>query len=206
MPRKHLIRTDSHPYHITLRSNNQEWFDLTMNTVWDICLNAFSKAYHKHPVDLQAFILMSNHYHMLVWTPKFNLDLFMFEFNRNIGNGIRLKTNRINRIFGDRYKLSLVDNPQYYSIVIKYIYQNPIRAGLVTNCENYCYSTLFYMINSLPFVIPLINPISKCDNEILKWINDRYSEEENSSLKMAISKRKFIPPRSKSSRRKLLLI
>jgi len=81
MPRKNLIRTNLYPYHVTIRSNNKEWFDLPREIVWKICLRAMVLANQKHPVRIQAFVLMANHYHLLIWTPQCNLDRFMSVFN-----------------------------------------------------------------------------------------------------------------------------
>ncbi len=180
MPRKNLIRTNLFPYHVTIRSNNKEWFELPREVVWKICLRAMALAHQKHPVRVQAFVLMSNHYHLLIWTPENNLDRFMSVFNYQISRGIRGKTGRINRIFGDRYKWSLVESSAYYHRVLKYIYQNPLRANLVGRCEMYPYSSLNYVVTGREFPVTLYRPFFDSEREeegawhlldFLSWIN-----------------------------------
>lgn len=155
MPRQKLIRTNEYPYHVTIRCNNKEWFDLPLEVVWSICLRAFRRAVKIHHVKLQAFVLMSNHYHMMIWTPDSNLDKFMFEFNRYLSFEIRDATGRINRIFGDRYKWTLIDSESYYNSVLRYIYQNPLKARVVEKCEDYPFSTLHYLVKDILFSVEL---------------------------------------------------
>lgn len=157
MARQNLIRTDIFPYHVTIRTNNKDWFDLPMEKIWSICLNAFAIAKESYPVDIEAFVLMSNHYHMLVYTPNADLDKFMQLFNFSISKQIRYYTGRINRIFGDRYKWQLIKDQSYYKNVIRYIFQNPVRKGLCKKCEDYPFSTLFYQAKSKPILFSLPN-------------------------------------------------
>lgn len=146
MPRKNLIRSDQFPYHVTIRTNNKEWFDIPMSKVWKICKRSISLADEKVPVKIDAFVLMNNHYHLLVFTPDANLDLFMFHLNSEISRRIRRYTGRINRIFGDRYHWQLIQSDRRYKNVIRYVFQNPLREKLVERCEDYPYSSLFYQV------------------------------------------------------------
>ena len=127
MTRARLIKTAQFPYHIVNRANNQEWFQLPLAQVWDLTLECLSAAHEKHPFTLHALVLMTNHYHLLVSTPDENIDKIMFEFNRRFSEGLRRATNRINRMFGSRYKWSLLKDNAYYLNVLKYTYQNPFQ-------------------------------------------------------------------------------
>ena len=198
MPRTNLIRTNLHPYHIYIRCNNREWFDVPIGTVWDILLESLTLAYEKYPVHLQAFVLMANHYHGLVWTPNSDLDKFMYVLNSEISKRLRKRTGRINRIFGDRYKWSLIKDEKYHQNVLRYIYQNPLKVDVVKKCEDYTYSTLHYIIQKKDFPIPLWNHSSKED---LEFINDSTFEREN--LTPSLLKPIFKPKKSRTSRRQI---
>ena len=200
MPRRCLIRTANYPYHITIRTNNREWFDLPMNEVWNICIKAIKFANMKHNCEVQAFVLMSNHYHLMIWTPFENIDLFMFDMNSYISKKIRRRTGRINRIFGDRYKWCLINSMEYYRSVLKYIYQNPLIAELSNKCENYHYSTLHYHINSINLGIKLRNPYLHEVNDFLNWIND-LNKKEYYTISAAVKRPIFSVPKNNSSRR-----
>lgn len=142
MPRKRLIRTHRYPYHVTTRSNNQEWFYIPMDEVWKYAKAVLFDGAQRYNVKIDAFVLMSNHYHLCIYTPDANIDRFMQFFNKRLGQRISRHASRINRIFGAPYKWSLIQNDHYYSNVIRYIYQNPLRAGLCVRCEDYPYSDL----------------------------------------------------------------
>lgn len=90
---------------------------------------------------VSAFCLMSNHYHLLVQTPDSNLSRCM----RHI-NGIY--TQRFNAahgidgpLFRGRYKSILVNEDSYLLQLVRYIHKNPLRAGMVSNCEDYVWSS-----------------------------------------------------------------
>ena len=201
MPRKRLIRTADYPYHVTIRSNNKEWFDLDMQLVWKICLNSLSVANSKYPASIHAFVLMNNHYHLMISTPQSNIDKFMFELNRNISWQMRAKSGRVNRIFGDRYKWSLVTSDRYLKNVVRYTYQNPLRGQLVERCEDYKFSTLYHQQNDLRLPFEIIHAFNYGEEaSFLAWVNMNISEDEQSALKKGLSKPEFKLPKDVSRR------
>ncbi len=200
MPRKKLIRTNLHPYHITIRSNNREWFDLPLQVVWNICMASLKISNTKYPVKLQAFVLMSNHYHLMLWTPNADLDKFMYVLNSSISKLMREQTGRINRIFGDRYKWSLIDDIKYYQTCLKYIYQNPLKAKIIQRCEDYKYSSIYYVSRNCDVGIDWHDPYMDSDEAIFfDWINTVESNSEE--VGKALQKSVFKMPKNRSSRR-----
>ena len=142
MPRKKLIRCSEFPYHVTSRSNNKEWFYISISDVWGYCEELLEEGKQDFGVEVDAFVLMSNHYHMCLKTPRSNIDKFMRFFNKKLGERISRQAGRINRIFGAPYNWSLIMRENYYKNVIRYIYQNPLRAGIIERCELYPFSDL----------------------------------------------------------------
>jgi len=163
MPRKKLIRSDQFPYHVTSRSNNKEWFYIPIECVWSYCNTLLNEGKIKFNVQIDAFVLMRNHYHLCIRTPESNIDLFMRYFNKNLAQNIARHAKRINRIFGGPYKWSLITKEAYYLNVIRYIYQNPLRANIVDFCEQYPYSDL---------------KEQKFSPEMFNWINKTISKRE----------------------------
>lgn len=188
MPRKPIIRTEKFPYHITSRCINKEWFALPLNQVWDICLNSMKEAYLKYKVEIISFVLMNNHYHLLVQTPNCDIDKFMYEFNKRIGQEIRYKTNRLNQVFGGKYKWCLIKSQKYFLNCYRYVYQNPLRAKIVKDCSHYPFSTLYYLYNRKPFIIPLNDKYGFKDDFSLSWLNEKVDDKEIESIKFAFKK------------------
>lgn len=140
--RKKLIRTSEFPYHVTTRTNNKEWFYAPLEKVWEYSVELLNEGCERFNIQIHSYVLMSNHYHLLVSTPEENIDKFMQFFNQKLGRKICYYADRINRTFGRPYHWSIVDNQKYFRTVDRYIYQNPVRSGEVTRCEDYPFSTI----------------------------------------------------------------
>ncbi len=196
MPRKNLIRTKDFYYHITTRANHKEWFRLPLEDVWQISCMAFIKAYKNHPAEISQFVLMGNHYHMLIRTPNEDIDKFMFFFNKTFSDEIRNTTQLENRMFGSNYKWSLITDDTYFKNVFRYIYQNPLRAHIVNLCEEYPYSTLYYSNKriNLPF---RYSPILEFEQN-LEFLNHAISQEERVGIQKGLKKTNFRPVTNKN--------
>lgn len=110
MPRKPLERSNENYYHITARSNNREFFYLPMLNVWDIMTEKLAKLQGQHRIKIAAFVLMNNHFHLLILTPNEDIDRIMYFFMKDVTLEIQKCTGRINKIFGGRYKGSMITN------------------------------------------------------------------------------------------------
>src|SRR5580692_5412955 len=82
---------------------------------------------------VHAYVLMGNHYHLLIETPEGNLVDGM----KWLQSTYTARYNRRHKLFGHlfqgRYKAVIVDEsePMYFQVVSTYIHLNPARAGLV---------------------------------------------------------------------------
>jgi putative transposase len=191
MPRKPLIKTDLYFYHITTRSNHREWFKLPLDEVWDICIKSFRKAQKNSPAQISQFVLMSNHYHMLIKTPDANIDRFMFWFNKTFSDELRKSSGQINRMFGSSYKWSIVYEQFYLQKVYLYIYQNPLRARIVDRCENYPYSTLYYTSRKKSPGFKFTENIFHDDED--QPVNQELTEDDLNIIRSGLKKTVFKP-------------
>lgn len=91
-----------------------------------------------------AWVLMDNHYHIAVRTPKGNLVEGMTWFQNTFTRRINISSGLWGHLFGGRYKAVLVENREqspnglwsdYLTNLIDYIHLNPARAGLVDGKE-----------------------------------------------------------------------
>ena len=191
MPRTNIIRTNEFPYHVTSRANNHDWFNLHMDDAWRIALRALKYAYEKYPVKVHAFVLMNNHYHLLLTTPNSDIDLFMQAFNKRFSDYLKIETKYVNRMFGGPYKWTLVKDNLYLYNVYRYLYQNPVRARLCLSCEDYKYSTLQCYTQGAYFPIKIISCLSEDHEELLEWFNEVRDLREIEAIKRALKKAHF---------------
>lgn len=137
---------------------------------------------------VHAFVLMGNHFHLLCHTPKANLDQIMQIFLRSTSIKISREAKTINHLWGSRYKWSLIESQTHYYQVYRYIFQNPIRAGICKRVEEYSFSTL------KPVPIPLHSfiPLSFGGSEgELHWLNEHYEKEDEQLIKLGLKKHQF---------------
>lgn len=198
LPRKKLIKSSQYVYHITSRSNSKEWFYLPSSEVWKICLDLLMQGHADYGIEIHAFVLMNNHYHLMARFPQRNIDKFMQFFNRHISLRINQSSGRINHVFGGPYKWSKIHNERYYLNAIKYLYQNPLRAGLCKSCENYPYSTLKDLVRKKKVGFAVKHYLESID---LDWINEVYIPEEAQRIRNGLRRAKFQPSYEKSSRK-----
>ena len=149
MARKKIVRQNQFPYHVYIRTNNRSWFNLPMHQMWDLCYECLLYGMENRPIVLHAFVLMSNHYHMILTTPDSNLDEFMAFFNRRLSQKINNLSKFKNHKFSSGYKWTIVDSNQYIYSVYRYVYQNPVKANLCTLCFDYPYTSLRYSPSQL---------------------------------------------------------
>lgn len=140
--------------HVTVRCNNREYlFNLKQNfgdlVSW---VNSLSIMYD---VDVHHILFMSNHMHILLTPNHDNLGLAMSYFLTNTAKLLNSRSGRNDHIFGRRYRPTVVKNSRHFMNVIRYIYQNPLRARMVKQVEEYPYSSLgFYLGENNPgFII-----------------------------------------------------
>ena len=194
MPRKPLIKTSEYPYHIYNRANNRKWWPIPIQDVWEIFIDQLQITGNKFDLNIHCFILMNNHYHMLIQTPHANLDKVMFDFNHKFSLRIGKKAGVINQILGSRYKWSLLVGENNLLKVYRYIYQNPIRAKSCTVIQNYPYHSLQFSINNFRKVfddLSLIISHTKDYKFALQWINELSDNLKNEQIKKGLKKTTF---------------
>lgn len=187
MIRKRLIRTDQHFYHVTTRTKNREWFTVPMPILWQLCQESLAEANTSYPIELSSFVLMHNHYHMLLKTPASNLDLFMCHLNRILSLKISNQTKSYNYQFNGRYKWCIIRSKKYFYNCYRYIYQNPIRAGITNKCEYYPYSTLSHIVHNKHFPIRIYDRFCPKDQHGLIQLNKPINEIDREMIRKGLS-------------------
>ena len=131
MPRLPRLNLAGVPQHVVQRGNNRQvcFFVEQDYVVYLDKLKYYAKQYQ---VDVHAFVLMTNHVHLLM-TP--NTDKGVSQLMQSLGRYyvryINQTYNRTGTLWEGRYKSTLVDSEVYLLLVSRYIELNPVRANMV---------------------------------------------------------------------------
>ena len=140
MPRTAREKSESGIYHIMLRGINQQniFEDEEDNKKFiDILERYKTEIGYK----IYAYCLMGNHVHLLVKEGKEEFSNTMKRIGTAYVYWYNWQYGRKGHLFQDRYKSEAVENDRYFLTVLRYIHQNPIKAGLVKDIETYEWSS-----------------------------------------------------------------
>lgn len=214
MARMKLIRSQIFPYHVTLRSNNREWFKLPLEKVWQLTTDELCRISLLFGVNVHSYVLMSNHLHMMLSTPEKDLGFAMCEFGGSMTRMFNLISGRTGHLFGGPYRWSIVQTPLYYANAMKYVYRNPVRAGLVDRVEDYRFSSLTGVVGTAHMSVLLHHPqIERLTSrialedpgEMLKWLNEPFCDEVQAAIAKGLRRKVFELPRDPASGSKTAL-
>lgn len=189
MPKKKIIYTHEHPYHVVARSNNKDWFYLPTEICWRVFAEALQETQNKYDLGIYEFVLMNNHYHMIcLCSEKHPLGEAMNHLQKTVSKTINKKAGRINHVFGGPYKASLIKEPIHFAQVFKYVARNPIKAGITATVDKYKYSTLN---SSDILLLPEDEWFVEMPINRLEWLNKDFEEERYTSIQRALKRTEF---------------
>jgi len=189
MPRPLLIRSNTHPYHITARCNNKEFFPPPLEKVWAAMIKYLKWLQVEKSLGIHAFVLMGNHFHLLCHTPRSNIDECMHFFMRSVAVEINQLVQKENHLWSGRYRWSLINSQRHYYQVYRYIYQNPLRAQIVSQVQDYPWSTLRH---DLPFALHSNVSMTFCGEEgEFVWLNEKYENKDLELIQSGLRRHQF---------------
>ena len=99
------------------------------------------KSNKEHKIKIISYCIMNNHAHMLIETEKISeLSKYMQRLNTKYAMYYNKKYNRVGYVFRDRYKAEGIYSEEQLYNCIRYIYNNPVKAGICFKAEDYPYS------------------------------------------------------------------
>jgi putative transposase len=119
-------------YHVMARGNRREKIFMDeedrrffLRTLGEACVRTGWRVH--------AWVLMSNHYHLLLETPEANLSAGMQWLQNAVTRRFNVRHRKWGRMFGDRYKAVLVEGGSafHYQTLLDYIHLNPVRARII---------------------------------------------------------------------------
>ena len=127
-------------YHVMARGNGRQ--DIVYDDAdRDRLLDYLGKAVVRCSWRVYAFVIMSNHLHLVVKTPTPNLARGMQTFLSSYANGWAHRHRFRGHVFQGRYRTESVEDETYLWTVTRYVHLNPVRAGLVEHPGSWKWSS-----------------------------------------------------------------
>ena len=93
-------------------------------------------------IEIVAYCLMPNHYHILAYLKDDNLSKkIMQPFTVSYTKAVNQQQDRVGPVFQGVFKAKLVDKNEYLLHLSRYIHLNPVLAGIANNPANWTFSS-----------------------------------------------------------------
>ncbi|MFC4322522.1 REP-associated tyrosine transposase [Litchfieldia salsa] len=140
MPRQARKKSISGMYHIILRgANKQEIFHDDEDCMR--FLETILKCKNSSSTTIYAYCLMNNHAHLLLKEGNEELSVTMKRIGVRFVQYYHWKYNTSGHLFQDRYKSESVETNLSLLRVVRYIHQNPVKAGMVAKVDEWKWSS-----------------------------------------------------------------
>lgn len=136
MARPYRLQAEGCLYHITSRGNGRKKI-YQSDRDYQQFIGYVKKAKEKFKFYLYAYVLMSNHYHLLLETTQANLSRIMHYINSAYTTYHNIKHKQSGHLFQGRYKSIVVDVDSYLLELSRYIHLNPLRAKMTVEPGGY---------------------------------------------------------------------
>ena len=141
MARQPRLALPGYPHHVIQRGNNRQPIVLD-ETDRRMLYNLWLEESQRHKVAVNAYVLLDNHFHMLLTPPSDEaMSLMMQSVGRTYVRYFNKRHNRSGTLWEGRYKSSLIDSEGYLLTCMAYIDLNPVRAGLAESAEDFSWSS-----------------------------------------------------------------
>jgi putative transposase len=186
MPRIARGLADNQIYHIINRGNRKE---SVFHDSYDYekFLKLLEEAKEKYSIKIYAYCLMSNHFHLVVFTP---LAQSLSQAMQWIGTSYVRYYNKRYKISGHlwqgRYKSFIVQEDNYLLMLLKYVEANPLRAKIVKDAIDYKYSSTYNRINDTKDIID--NPPINLPKNWNEFINEKESQVNLDIIRNSINR------------------
>lgn len=126
MARPVRVEFEDASYHVMARGNGRQqvFFD---DSDRQLFVQTLGEALDQYGLELIAWVLMPNHYHLILRTPRGNLSRAMGWFQTTFTVRYNRRHRRVGHLFQGRYKAQVVEASSHATRLIRYVHLNPVR-------------------------------------------------------------------------------
>jgi putative transposase len=186
MPRHARRFINGLPYHLLNRGNRRQPI-FSQPTDYEVFLTTLADAMARVPLAVLAFVIMPNHFHLVVWPQEGSaISAFMTWFM----NAHIRRYHRFGELWGTghlyqgRYKAFPIQTDHHLLTVLRYVEANPMRANLVQRAEAWKWSSLSRPTSEDGRALLTPSPIRRPDNWI-DIVNEKLPSDVRDALRAA---------------------
>ncbi len=191
MPRIARKQSQSCFYHVMVQGIDRSYI-FKKSTEVEKFKEIILEKMHQCNVTILAYCIMGNHAHLLIYAEKTDdLSKYMHKVNTAYSFFYNKENERVGYVFRDRYcSQDILDIRQLYNC-LRYIHNNPVKAKMCANMEDYTYSSYKEFIGEKYIItdksIELLFGNTKNYKEQFVLIHSKYKEEDFIDIKEDIS-------------------
>jgi len=170
MSRKPRVYYQGALYHVIVRGNNKEY--IFKEAKWKEAYLDTLLRYKKYGYKLFCYCVMDNHAHMLIEVDRIELPKIMQGIQQVYTQKYNKTEKRTGHLFEQRYKAYLCNKDRYLLQLVRYIHQNPVRAGISND--------LLYEWSSHKDYLD-VQPSNLVDKDMVLGL---FSEDRSTAIKM----------------------
>ena len=141
MPRRRRIFIPGISVHVIQRGNNRIPI-YGSSTDFAHFIELLQRSARHFAVSLHAFVLMTTHYHLIVTpTSDTGLPKMMKALDGGYVRYYNRRQDRVGTLWNGRYRGLAIEDERYWLTCLRYIEQNPVRAGMVQTPAEYQWSS-----------------------------------------------------------------
>jgi putative transposase len=149
MARKNRVQAPGAHYHVGVRGNAKSPV-FTSDEDRQRFLDILGEVVDRYGWRCYAYCLMTNHYHLAVTTPEPNLGAGMGRLNQLYAQWFNHRHDRTGHLFQERYWSELLETEAHVLAVVRYIAENPVRAGLCARPRDWPWSSAPATVGMVP--------------------------------------------------------
>ncbi|MDD2556039.1 MAG: transposase [Syntrophaceticus sp.] len=146
MPRAARKMSETGVHHTMVRGiNRQDIFQDREDRM--VFLEKLSAVKERSECSIYAYCLMSNHVHLLIAEGVETISQIMKRLGSSYAYWYNKKYERVGHLFQGRFRSEPVNVETYLLTALRYIHQNPVKAGIAHSCNNYPWSSYHDYMN-----------------------------------------------------------
>lgn len=197
MPRNPRQLSRTGVYHIMVRGINRQTIFFEEDD-YQRYLETIDRFVTDEDAVVLGYCLMSNHVHLLIKENNTAISNIMKRIGASYAYWYNQKYERSGHVFQDRFMSESVEDDSYMLTVIRYIHQNPVKAGIVTKADAYIWSScrLYYgegqCLSRLPQTSLILGMFAETKSQAIEKFR-KFNDEINEDKCLEESRAKNLP-------------